>query len=100
LKNGVVDENKCFSAITQKKGELKENEAELIRQSGCIWGCDICQNICPMNKNIKITPIKEFYETANPVYKGESDYNKNRAFSWRKQDVINRNLEISGCKFQ
>ncbi len=100
LKNGVVDENKCFSAITQKKGELKESEAELIKQSGCIWGCDICQNICPMNKNIKITPIKEFYDTANPVYKGESDYNKNRAFSWRKQDVINRNLKISGCKFQ
>ena len=52
-----------------------------------------------MNKNIKTTPIKEFYETAKAFYKGESDYNKNRAFSWRKQDVINRNLEISGCKF-
>lgn len=99
LKSGTVDESKCFSAITQKKCELTEYEAELIRKSKCIWGCDICQNICPMNKNAKVTPIKEFYETANPIYKGESDYSKNRAFSWRKQDVIERNLKISGCKF-
>ena len=99
LNNGKVEEEKCFSAITQKKGELTDFEAELIRKTKCIWGCDICQNICPMNKNIKTTPIKEFYETAKAVYKGESDYNKNRAFSWRKQEVINRNLEISGCKF-
>ncbi len=99
LKNGSVDEIKCFSAITQKKSELKKDEAELIRKSQCIWGCDICQNICPMNKNIKATPIKEFYETANSVYTGEGDYNKNRAFSWRGMSVINRNLEISGCKF-
>lgn len=99
LKNGRVDENRCYSAITQKKGELTEIEAKLIRENRCIWGCDICQNICPMNKNIKTSPIKEFFETANAVYKGESDYNKNRAFSWRKQDVINRNLEISSCKF-
>ena len=99
LNNGKVEEAKCFSAITQKKGELTDLEAELIRKTRCVWGCDICQNICPMNKNIRTTPIKEFYETAKAVYKGESDYNKNRAFSWRKQDVINRNLEISGCKF-
>ena len=99
LNKGKVDENKCFSAITQKKGELTEYEKELIRESKCIWGCDVCQNICPMNKNIKLTPIKEFYETAKAFYKDESDYNKNRAFSWRKQDVIDRNLEISGCKF-
>ena len=38
--------------------------------------------------------IKEFYETAKSTYNGDEDYNKSRAYSWRKKDVINRNLKI------
>jgi len=98
LNSGTVDKGKCLSSITQRKGELTEAEKELIRKSGCIWGCDICQNVCPMNKNIKTTPIKEFYENAKGNYRNEADYNENRAFSWRKPEVINRNLKIMCCK--
>ncbi|MBO7179580.1 MAG: epoxyqueuosine reductase [Clostridia bacterium] len=98
LISGEVDKEKCLSSITQKKGELTQSEAELIRKSGCIWGCDICQNVCPMNKNIKTTPIKEFYENAKANYQNEADYNENRAFSWRKPEVIYRNLKILCCK--
>lgn len=91
--NGVEKE-KCLSEITQKKGNLTESEEELIKKSGCIWGCDICQDVCPMNKNIEVSPIKEFYETAKSTYNSDVDYNKSRAYSWRKKDVINRNLKI------
>lgn len=93
-----VNKEKCLSSITQKKGELTFDEEELIKKSGCVWGCDICQNVCPMNKNIKTTPIPEFYKNAKPNYENESDYNEKRAFSWRKAEVINRNLEILCCK--
>lgn len=89
-----VEKEKCLSETTQKKGELTESEEKLIKKSGCIWGCDICQDICPMNKNIEHSPIKEFYETAKSTYNGDEDYNKSRAYSWRKKDVINRNLKI------
>ena len=51
-----------------------------------------------MNKNIKTTPIKEFYENAKANYQNEADYNENRAFSWRKPEVIYRNLKILCCK--
>lgn len=89
-----VEKEKCLSEITQKKGELTESEAELIKKSGCIWGCDICQNVCPMNSCIEVSPVKEFYETAKSTYDSDEDYNNSRAYSWRKRDVINRNLKI------
>jgi epoxyqueuosine reductase QueG len=95
---GEVDEKKCLSAITQRKGELTEAEIALIAETGVVWGCDICQDVCPMNKNIALSPIEEFYKSAKAVYENESDYNKNRAFSWRKIDVIERNLKILCCK--
>jgi epoxyqueuosine reductase QueG len=95
IKSGKVNKDNCLSHITQKKGELTENEVLLIKQSGCIWGCDICQDVCPMNKKIDVSPIKEFYKTAKATYENFSDYKENRAFSWRKQDVIERNLRIT-----
>lgn len=90
---GIIKE-KCLSEITQKKGVLSSSEEALIKKSGCIWGCDICQDNCPMNKNVSVSPIKEFYVTAKPSYKCSEDYDESRAFSWRKEDVINRNLKI------
>lgn len=89
-----IEKERCLSEITQKKGELTEGEAELIKKSGCIWGCDICQNVCPMNSCIEVSPVKEFYETAKSTYNSDEDYNKNRAYAWRKKEVINRNLKI------
>lgn len=93
VEKGVIKE-KCLSEITQKKGDLSSSEEALIKKSGCIWGCDICQDNCPMNKNVPVSPIKEFYTTSKPSYKCYEDYDESRAFSWRKEDVINRNLKI------
>lgn len=87
---------KCFSHLTQKKGELNEKTAEFIRKNGCIWGCDNCQNICPMNENIQVTPIKEFLESAKSEYKFGDSIEK-RAYSWRGREVIERNLKIICC---
>ena len=61
-----IDSQKCLSAITQKKGCLTEKETELMINCGCIWGCDICQDICPMNKNAAVSPIKEFLSSPVP----------------------------------
>ncbi len=97
LKKGSVDRNKCFSHITQKKGELSAEECELFGKSHSIWGCDVCQNVCPMNKNVKISPIKEFFDTAKNVY-NIGDSVENRAFSWRGAGVLERNFKINCCK--
>ncbi|MBE6717233.1 MAG: DUF1730 domain-containing protein [Ruminococcaceae bacterium] len=91
---GIIKE-KCLSFLSQKKGELSEDTKEKIAATGCAWGCDICQKVCPLNKNAKITPIKEFFETAAPYVTKDTDI-ENRAFSWRGKAVIDRNLDIIG----
>ena len=86
-----VDKSLCLSDITQRKGEISSESVEKIRQSGCIWGCDACQDACPMNKSIKPTPIREFYESAIPVFESGMSI-EDRAYAWRGRNVIERNL--------
>ncbi len=93
-----VDIALCLSDITQRKGELTADNIDKIKRSGCIWGCDVCQDVCPMNRNIKPTPVKEFYETAISVFEA-GDSIENRAFAWRGKRVIERNYNYSKQKF-
>ena len=88
-----VDVSRCVSHITQRKGELSEEQKKIISDSGCAWGCDICQDVCPMNKNVEISPIKEFFDTAKSAYESGDDITR-RAFNWRGEAVIERNLKI------
>ncbi|MBR4287619.1 MAG: epoxyqueuosine reductase [Clostridia bacterium] len=85
-----IDIELCLSDVTQRKGELTAENINKIKQSGCIWGCDVCQDVCPMNKKIKPTPVKEFYETAKAFYDSGDNIEK-RAFAWRGKKVIERN---------
>lgn len=88
-----VDRENCLSYLTQKKGELSEEVKAKMLENNCFWGCDICQKVCPMNINAKLTPIKEFFDTANPEVNAETPI-EGRAFAWRGKAVISRNLEV------
>lgn len=59
-KNGINYE-KCLSNITQKRQITKEEEL-LIKNNKSVWGCDACQDCCPMNKNVSETPLQAFRE--------------------------------------
>ena len=85
-----VKKESCLSDINQRKGELTPENVELIKNSGCVWGCDVCQDVCPMNRNIAVTPIKEFIETAVSYFE-TGDNIDNRAYAWRGRKVIERN---------
>lgn len=93
LSNYRVDASRCISDITQRKGELSYEQKSLVESIGCVWGCDICQDVCPMNKNVEITPIREFFETAKNRYEFGDDITS-RAFNWRGEAVIERNFKI------
>ena len=96
LKNGEFDKNACLSAITQKKGELTPEQTRLIRENGLVWGCDTCQSVCPMNKNVQPTHIPEFIGGVRQKLL-PSDLAgdlSDRAFCWRGKNVLRRNLEI------
>lgn len=90
-----VDTRKCLSAVTQKKGGLTEDEKKLMLECGCVWGCDICQDVCPMNKNAALTQIEEFILSPVPVLTAESELD-GRAYEWRGKNVIERNLAVFG----
>lgn len=90
----------CLSAITQRKGELTEKEAELMRKCDTVWGCDICQSVCPYNKSPAVTPIEFFHKdrienlTEDILASLSKAEFKARAFGWRGRSVVERNLKI------
>jgi len=53
----VLDSNRCIARLTQSKDD---GDFSLLKLSPYIWGCDICQSVCPHNKNAKTTDIPEF----------------------------------------
>lgn len=84
----------CLSDITQRKGELTREQEDLIKKTGCAWGCDICQTVCPMNQNVKIMPSEIFLDGIETTARTDNIFN--RAYAWRGEKVIKRNLNIIG----
>jgi len=88
----------CYSELNQRKNVTQE-ELEIIKSKKVRWGCDECQEICPMNKNAAITPIPFFREETIQNITPESIENmsksqfRERAYSWRGKKVVLRNIE-------
>ena len=104
LGNYEMNPKRCLSYITQKKGELEIEEEAILKKHKKVFGCDICQEVCPHNKNIMTTNIDRFKnDIITKIDKDEIDNisNKefkrrygNRAFSWRGKNIIKRNLDL------
>ena len=91
----------CLSDLNQKK-HLLDEEILLVRSHEIRWGCDVCQEVCPMNKNAELTPIEFFrsdiIEKISKEMLEQMDKKnfKSRAYSWRGKNIILRNLEDNG----
>ncbi|MGI6294955.1 MAG: tRNA epoxyqueuosine(34) reductase QueG [Armatimonadota bacterium] len=106
---GVIDRSRCISALTQASGSIDLELRELMGIN--IYGCDICQQVCPHNKGIQpVTP-----EFANVVFPGKSpallplirlsaaDYKAQVAASsigWLRRTRIRRNAAIAAGNLQ
>lgn len=94
----------CLSDLTQKKGDLTGAEIALLKSHPYIWGCDLCQNVCPYNQSPKVAPLPEFEEayladlTADMLEgltnKAFAETFGHRAFAWRGAAVLRRNLYL------
>lgn len=60
VKPKVIDSRRCISFWTIEK-RIDENIPDEIDLKGWIFGCDICQEVCPWNKKARITSDKQFY---------------------------------------
>ncbi len=88
-----LDKTRCLSAVTQKKGDLTEQEAADLRRHGLLWGCDLCSENCPMNKKAEKTDIPAFISGYRDEYiLGENI--ENRAYAWRGEAPVRRNAEL------
>ncbi|NCA68189.1 MAG: epoxyqueuosine reductase [Clostridia bacterium] len=102
--NGALTEKgfdfeKCLSYISQKNVKT-ETEDNLLIKHGIVWGCDICQDVCPMNNGITLTDDRYFidsfihrlsYDFIDSM--NDTDFSE-YPFSWRKKKVILHNLSI------
>lgn len=55
----IIDSSRCLSYLTIENKETISKEYKN-KTNGFIFGCDICQEVCPYNKITPITRIKEF----------------------------------------
>jgi epoxyqueuosine reductase len=74
-----IDAGKCISYLTiEHRGKLPENQNDL---QGWIYGCDICQDVCPWNE--------KFSETANiPEFQPRQEI-----LNWTNEDWQNLDEE-------
>jgi epoxyqueuosine reductase len=66
-----LDSNKCIAYLTiEKRGALPEDEDLRSGMGRHVFGCDICQDVCPWNRKAPATDAAEFQprgELVNPA---------------------------------
>ena len=103
LLEGRPDAALCLSQLTQLRGALSAAQEAAIAQNGMVWGCDVCQKACPMNRDLPVTDIPEFRsglmrffppEDAGLTQRAFREKYAERAFSWRGVGPLRRNVRI------
>lgn len=99
-----LNPKKCISYLTQTRENIPSELREKMGNS--IYGCDICQMVCPKNKDVKISKHKQFMPD---ITGGEMDlielltisnrnFKKKYGFmsgSWRGRNILKRNAIIA-----
>ncbi len=99
-----LNPKKCISYLTQTKGDIPYEQRKKMGIN--VYGCDVCQLVCPKNKyaeessNKEFLPlrtkgyidIKELFKISNREFKNEYG---NMAGSWVGRNTLRRNAIIA-----
>lgn len=104
LTENGFDYTKCLAYLTQKKGELTEEERNLIRENHLAWGCDRCSEVCPHNQGLpradislppnELLPKLTIADIENLSDRQFREKYAHRAFAWKGKATMLRNLYI------
>ena len=92
----------CASFISQKKQELTEHQTAILKKAKTIFGCDICQKVCPHNKPLfdgtaDTADVPNLFscDIMNTVTaENVAGIYKQRPFGFRGLKVLERNIEL------
>ena len=91
LGNYEMNPKRCLSYITQKKGDLEEEEEKVLKENKKVFGCDITSIERFKQDTILKLDAEEINDISNKEFKRRYG---NRAFSWRGKNIIKRNINI------
>lgn len=99
-----LNPKKCISYLTQTKENIAIELREKMGTS--IYGCDICQRVCPKNKEVELSFHKEFIpkntggliDLEKLLFISNKNFKKEfgtMAASWRGKNTLKRNAIIA-----
>ncbi|AFH49970.1 Fe-S protein [Ignavibacterium album JCM 16511] len=94
----VVDSNKCISYQTiENKNEIDDELKG--KFENWLFGCDICQEVCPWNKKFSITTsLKDFYPRNKELTYSEIMQMDEKTFKEKFSDSPIKRTRLSGLK--
>jgi epoxyqueuosine reductase len=94
----LLDANKCISYLTiENKGEISsEFEGKF---EGWLFGCDICQDVCPWNQKFStVSPIEEFEPGNISLSIGEIEKMESGEFKEKFNESPIKRAKLKGLK--
>jgi len=101
----TIDATRCISDLTQRTGDIPREMRPLV--GTWVWGCDLCQTICPPTQKAGLTTSPEnaaiSQEVAAPSLVGLLQLRSSRfrrtfertAMGWRGAAVLRRNAAVA-----